>query len=340
MVIRWKLKKLVAGLLGLYALNIRKNPTNFFPPTLSIKLTDRCNYHCITCNHYQMGDKRSELTLQQWQYVLRDFKEMGGFSVRFTGGEPLLRKDIDSLVSYAKSLGLRVSIATNGSLLTEEQVGLFRKESVGRVTISMHGKEETHDSIVGIKGSWKKLDSIIRHMRRIELPVGIAFTIIKRNIGEIEAIVKYAKDLDIAVEFNIFHNNLYFSQGIDSSIGPSVEEMRGATNLLIELKRKYPEHIAGSIKGFREIPMLLQDSRLPHYYCARTLMGLFIDSLGNVYPGCWAMSPAGRLNHDTLFDIFRSQDYVEKRVKGFNKECPGCTCGYEMDVLMNIRRRA
>ncbi len=339
MVNSWKIKRVIAGLRGLYALNIRRNPDNFFPPLLSIKLTDRCNYRCITCNSYEIGDKENELTLQQLQAILRSFKQMRGLSVRFTGGEPFLRKDIYPLISCAKLLDLRVAIATNGSFLTEEHLNFIKKECVNHITISLHGKEQIHDSIVGVKGSWKTLDGIIKRMKYFDLPVDLAFTIVKRNIREIEDIVKYAKELDISVGFNISDSNPYFFRSVNETIFPSPEEMKSVASVLIGLKKKYPKHINGSIEAFKEIPALVQDSRLSHYYCARTVMELCVDSFGNVYPGCWVMGGAGNLKNHTLYDIFYSRDYIRKRQKGFMKECPGCTCGYALDILMNVKRR-
>jgi MoaA/NifB/PqqE/SkfB family radical SAM enzyme len=176
-------------------------------------------------------------------------------------------------------------------------------------------------------------------MKNFNLPINIAFTIIKQNIGEIEYIINYAKEVGIRVGFNIFDSRLYFFQKIDTSIAPTNEEIKKYTNLLIKLKREYSKNVNGSIKAFKKIPDLINDPRLPHYYCVCTLMELFIDSFGNVRPGCWAMAPCGNIKQHKLSEILNSNEFKRQRLKGFLKKCPGCTCGYELDVIMNLRKR-
>jgi MoaA/NifB/PqqE/SkfB family radical SAM enzyme len=81
-----KIKMLFKGIYGFYVLNIKRDPNGFFPPILSIKLTDRCNYRCITCEHYKIGNKSEELNLIQWKKLIDEFEKLGGISIRFTGG--------------------------------------------------------------------------------------------------------------------------------------------------------------------------------------------------------------------------------------------------------------
>lgn len=334
-----RVRKIAAGFRAFCAINIKNDPGNVFPAQLFIKLTDRCNHRCITCNHYNIGNTEGELTLHQLQNIIKDFEQMGGLSVHFTGGEPFLRKEIFPLISYAKSLRLRVGIVTNGSLLSENHISILKKKAVDHINISLHGRKDTHDSIVGIKGNWEKLDRVIKQLKNAGLRVHIAFTIIKKNLNEIEYIVQYAKELDIAVGFNIFDTNVYFFKDVDKTIAPDIVEMTDCSKLLLDLKRRYPHHINESLKAIRVIPNLFRDSRLPYYFCVRTILELCVDSCGNVYAGCWAMPSVGNLKDHTLIDIFNSNEYRETRLEGFVKKCPGCTCRYQLDVLMNIKSR-
>ena len=333
------LKKIKIGLKALYFINIRRNPEGFVPIMMSIKLTDRCNYRCITCNEYEIADKQKELPVEVWERAIRDFSKMGGYSVRFTGGEPFIRKkDLFRLITLSKKLGLRVAIATNGSLITDDDIEFLQKKLIDHITISIHGSEEVHNSIVRVKNSYKRLDNTVKKLKAAGLPVDIAFTVLKQNMKEINFIVEYAKNLNIKVGFNIFDNKLYFFKGIDDHLAPSVEEMKTVSCFLSQLKKRYPNHINGTVRAFKIIPELVQDSRLPYYYCARTLLEIFIDSFGNVMPGCWVMSPVGNIKKQSLIDIWKSEKYKKQRMKGFIKQCPGCTCGYELDVMLNLKR--
>lgn len=332
--------KIRAGLPALYFLNFRKNPNHLIPSMMSIKLTERCNYRCITCGEYDIGNKKNELGLRDWERVIKDFKKLGGMSVRFTGGEPFLRRDdLFSLISLTKSAGMRAAIATNGFLVREEDMGFMKRNGIDHITISLHGCKETHDNIVGIRGSWERIDRSIDQMKGVGLPVDIAFTIIKKNMDEIPFMVNYARNKKIGVGFNIFDNQLYFFKKTDADIEPPLSEMDRISLLLQTLRKKYPGSVNGHFNAFAEIPNLVRDARLRHYYCSRTLMELAFDSFGNLYHGCWVMPAAGNITQQDLQSILGSEKYRQGRLKGFQKECPGCTCGYELDVLMNLKKR-
>lgn len=339
--LRLPVKKLQIGLHGLYVLNIKRRPGNFFPTSLSIKLTDRCNYRCITCDEYKIGDKDKELNFSQLKKLIQDFKLLGGFSVRFTGGEPLIRKsDLLPLIKYSKEIGLKVSIATNGSLIGNEEIAFFKGQLIDNITVSLHGSQAVHDDYVGISGSWQRLDECIREMKNSGLPIGIAFTIIRKNMDDIVYIVEYASELGVKVSFNIFDTRLYFFKKIKKEgIEASIEQMMKVTDLLLDLKKKFPSHISLNEKTIREIPNLVKDSRLLHYFCARALMGIYVDSFGKVRPGCWAMPPVGSVVEKDLSTIYNSSAYTEYRKKGFLKQCSGCTCGFALDIKLNLMKR-
>ena len=335
-----KLKKAIIGVKALWAQNIKRDPTGFMAPTLVIMLSDRCNYRCITCNCYEIGDKTKELTTEQWSSVMDDFKRLGGFSVRFTGGEAFLRKKtMYQLIDQANRDGLSPKISTNGSLIRDADIKSLQEHKVDLVEISFHGRETNHEEYVKIKGSHQRTLDVIDKLIGIGVTVRLAFTIIKSNLGDIEYIVNLAKERSISVSFNMLDNSLYYFKDLDQSIFPTDDDMVKASQTLIELKGKYPNVVNGSIKAFAKVPELLKDTRLPEYYCARALMNIYIDSFGNVYHGCWAMPSSGNLQDKSLAQILDSPEYTSNRKKGFNKECPGCTCAYQMDMDISLFKR-
>ncbi len=337
--VNWKFRKALAGLKGLYAINVKQSPDGFFPSLLSIQLTDRCNYQCIMCKAWEIGNKDREMTLNRWCEILSDFKRMGGLSVRFTGGEPFVRKDIFGLIAHANKQRLRVAIATNGHFLEEKLLPKLQLLTIDHITISLHGRKEVHDSIVGINGSFERVTKLIPVLISSGYQVSIACTILRENVKEVEFIVDYARQQKISVSFNIFDTNLYIFKNVSLDFAPSQEEMARAVNKLLSLKRLYPETISQTVKVLQTIPSLLQNPRLPDYFCTRVLMEIYIDSFGNVYHGCWAMPPVGSVNVRPLYQVFHSTKYHDQRAKGFQKNCPGCTCGYGLDVTMNFRKR-
>ncbi|MGK7345826.1 MAG: radical SAM/SPASM domain-containing protein [Candidatus Nitrospinota bacterium M3_3B_026] len=324
----------------MYQLNVRRNPGSFFPPMLMAMLSDRCNYRCVTCGCYDIGDKEKELKPEEWTAVVDEFAALGGLSARFTGGEVLLRKEtLYPLVERLKTRGLAVKISTNGSLIRDADVEFLRENRVDVVEISLHGREENHDGYVRVPGSFKKTTALVERLVSEKIPVRLAFTFMKNNVDDVDFIISYARRTGAPVSFNIPEAHAYYFTGVDRSVFPTLEQMERAAARVVELKKKYPESVNGTVRQFESIPALYLDSRNPEYYCARALMHVYIDSFGNVYHGCWAMPPSGNVREKSLGEILRSPKYRENRLKGFNKECPGCTCGWQMDFSMGIVRR-
>lgn len=333
-------KKAILGLKAMYNLNVKHDPGSFIPPIMVVMLSDRCNYRCVTCGCYKIGDKKKELSTEQWLKALKDFVAMGGVSVRFTGGEVFLRrKALYPLIEFLNKNNVAVKISTNGSLIREPDIEFLKTHKVDVVEISLHGTAQTHEDYVKIKGSHARTLDLVDRLKSAGITVRLAFTIIKSNLDEIEYIVRLAKEKNITVSFNILESNAYYFQGMDKSLIPSQSDMETTSQTLICLKKQYPNTVNGAEKHFMAIPSLYKDSRLPDYYCARVLMHVYLDSFGHVYHGCWAMPAVGNITEKGLLEIMESQKYIEGRKKGFDKECPGCTCGYQMDIGMNVRKR-
>ena len=96
---------------------------------LDIELTERCNFNCLHCTINRPPDdtdaEASEMSLEKIADILRQAAGLGVLTVRFTGGEPLLRPDFDEIYQAARGLGLRVSLFTNASLITIRKAELL-----------------------------------------------------------------------------------------------------------------------------------------------------------------------------------------------------------------------
>ncbi len=110
---------------------------------LRVSITDRCNYKCVYCRTGTDGAQFAELAMEDYLRMIRIFVGLGIQKVRLTGGEPLLRKDIISLVAQLAELRtngsgnpLDIAITTNGHLLAEMAAPLARS-GLSRITVSM-----------------------------------------------------------------------------------------------------------------------------------------------------------------------------------------------------------
>jgi cyclic pyranopterin phosphate synthase len=117
--------------------------------TLRVSVTDRCNFRCVYCmpkevfgRNYAFLDRRELLTFEEIERVVRVFAGLGVRTVRITGGEPLVRRDVESLVERLAAIGgLELALTTNGALLPQKAEALARA-GLDRVTVSLDAVDD------------------------------------------------------------------------------------------------------------------------------------------------------------------------------------------------------
>lgn len=165
---------------------------------IAINLTRRCNLACEHC--YLDADalttpSPNELTTIEVKQLLDQITLHHSDSmVVLTGGEPLIRKDLEELCEHGKNSGLMVVIGSNGALLTERRVISLKKAGAMGIGISVDSLDpQRHDSFRGQPGSWKKTISGIENCRKHQLDFQIHFSITDDNHHEIEDIINFAE---------------------------------------------------------------------------------------------------------------------------------------------------
>lgn len=127
---------------------------------LDVELTERCNNNCIHCYINRSADdvyaKEKELNTEEIKRILREAATLGCLSVRFSGGEPLLREDFCELYLFARKLGLKVVLFTNATLITPHLAELFNKiPPLKRIEVSLYGMTKgSYEAIAKTPGSF------------------------------------------------------------------------------------------------------------------------------------------------------------------------------------------
>ncbi len=162
------------------------------------ELTSGCNLRCQHCRAVaQPGRDPDELTLDQIRAVVDDIVTFANPILILTGGEPLYRPDFFDIAAYASSRGLRVAMATNGTLVDDEVARRAREAGVIRASISIDGaREETHDGFRRIPGAFRRALEGVRHLRRHGIEVQFNMTVTKHNVAELDEIVGLARAHD------------------------------------------------------------------------------------------------------------------------------------------------
>jgi len=173
-----------------YAANLSPRPFS-----IQMDITDKCNFRCPGCSKWK-GESKEEMGTGQWKSVLSKLK---GFAftnyISVTGGEPFMRHDLFEILRHAKSLGFKICLLTNGSMLDEEKVRELSAIGVEDINISLNSlKEDLHDQTRGVKGSWKKIMDLIPKLKNYRINSNISVVLTNENLDEIPAMARMVKE--------------------------------------------------------------------------------------------------------------------------------------------------
>ena len=166
---------------------------------IDIELTERCNNNCIHCCINQPSDsvhaRSREMDTAFVKKILTDAAFLGCFTVRFTGGEPLLRDDFAELYLFARRLGMQVILFTNARLITPELAELLAKIPPGHlVEVSVYGmSSSTYDRVAGQKGAFAEFRRGIDLLLQYKIAFVVkapALRVLKDELEEFEAWAK------------------------------------------------------------------------------------------------------------------------------------------------------
>jgi len=165
---------------------------------LDIELTERCNNSCIhCCINLPFDDadaKKRELSTAEIKKILEEAVALDCLSVRFTGGEPLLREDFHELYLFARKLGLRVMIFTNATLITPDLVALFAMiPPLERIEVTVYGmKKGSYEAVTRVLGAYEAAWRGINLLLENKIPFIVKGALLPQNKEEVEAFEAWA----------------------------------------------------------------------------------------------------------------------------------------------------
>lgn len=171
-----------------------------FPVLSEIALTYKCQARCFFCyaSAPDRGPKVDEMMTAEVQTVLdKIVGEAKVPTVSFTGGEPTLRNDLPELIAYAKELGLRANLITNGIRSGNEAFAYSLAEAgLDSAQVSLEaGNAEAHDAVVGLKGAFARTVKGVQNLKKAGIHTHTNTTINSRNKGELLELVDYLAEI-------------------------------------------------------------------------------------------------------------------------------------------------
>lgn len=173
------------------------------PVSATFELTARCNFNCKMCYVHSQDSalcKSQEKSAEWWIELGKKAIEQGVVFLLLTGGEPLLRKDFKEIYTEFSKLGFIISVNTNGYLITDEVIELFRKNPPARLNISLYGaNDKTYENITGTPAFSKVIENV---KKLIDIGIDIRFngSFTNLNACDAEEIYKISRELNVHIK--------------------------------------------------------------------------------------------------------------------------------------------
>lgn len=325
-------------------------------PVVVWNTTNRCNLHCKHCYiNAENVDYNNELTTEEAKAMIDDLALLNIPVLLFSGGEPILRKDLIELAAYARDKGIRPVLSTNGTLIDEKKAIELKEAGFGYIGVSIDGAPSTHDHFRQKEGAFDMAIAGIHACQKAGLKTGVRFTITTENEQDLPALFDILEQEKIP-RCCIYHL-VYAGRGADmikQDIKP--KRMRELMNYIAQKTKEFHN------KGV-EVEILTTDNHADGIYLynmikeehpdrANDVMDLLkmhggcsagvkfgnIDSKGNVHP-CqfWQDYTIGNVKDKPFSVLWNSNDELlvklrekEKYLRGncgdckYNKLCGGC----------------
>lgn len=210
------------------------------PLWLLAELTYKCPLQCPYCsNPLDFSGYKNELTTEQWFTVMRQARKMGAVQLGLSGGEPLVRKDLEDIVEEGHKLGFYTNLITSGIGLTKERVHRLKALGLDHIQISFQaGDQELNDLMAGTDAFEHKRE-MARQVKAAGFPMVLNFVLYRDNIDRLRDILELAAGLDAdQVELA---NTQYYGWAFHNrdKLLPSREQLCKAEAIANEYQDKY-----------------------------------------------------------------------------------------------------
>ncbi len=282
------------------------------------EVTRACNLDCAHCRASAVNEPLpEEFSNEEALNLLDQIADFANPVIILTGGEPLMRPDIFEIAKYGHQLGLRMVMAPNGTLITEEVANKIREAGIQRCSISIDGStEEIHDDLRQVKGAYRGALRGIEYLKKANVEFQINTTITQRNVKDLPNILELVKSL----QANAWHIFLLVPTGRgkemeDEEISP--QEYEDTLNWFYDIQK--------------EIDIPMKATCAPHYYrilrqrakeegikvsrethgldavtrgCLGGISFCFISHIGEVYPCGYLEVLAGNVREKKFREIW------------------------------------
>lgn len=280
------------------------------PVAVVWNFTNQCNLKCSHCYADSSNSPSdSELSTKECHEVVDKLVEADVAALNFGGGEPLLRKDFFEVANYANQQKLYLTLSTNGTLLTRENVMKLIDAGVVSVNISLDGATpETHERIRNVKGCFdlavKGIRNAVKYGKFTDVIVNTTLT--KFTMNEIPRTYEFVKDLGA--------NRFYVSRILPTGRGKDFMKYDVTPREKIEVLNFLYEKFRGAVKGKKEIVALTRGMTYYSKVC-------YERSCGTILPACEILTGFEKTHSDNF------GNHLSNVTAGIGEFLSGCATG-------------
>src|SRR5512138_2135459 len=334
---------------------------NQAPFTIAWEVTRACAYACVHCRADAIHTPDpNELNTEEAMQLIDRLAEFGSPILIFTGGDPMMRKDLHQLIAYATQKGLRCSLTPTATALpTTARLEKVRDAGIRRIALSLDApRPEIHDSFRQVPGSWQRTMDILHRAQDVGLSVQVNTTVSKHNVDILHEMIPFIQEVN-AVQWSVFFLVPTGRAQAENMI--SADEHERVFNWLYDLSKNAPFDIKSTAAPmYRRVaiereraeqgadkPVTFQGAGFQYADgLNRPTRGvndgngfLFISHVGDIQPSGFLPLTAGNVRTDDVIEVYRHSKLF-KELRSVDKIKGRCgLCEYR-DVCGGQRGRA
>lgn len=222
------------------------------PLWVNAEITYKCPLHCVFCynplNYASTFD--AELSTDEWLKALREARELGAVQLGISGGEPLMRDDIEVIVAEASKMGYYVNLLTSGIGLTEERLAAFKKGGLDQIQLSFQDSTRELNDFLSSTRTFDLKQKVARLIKQYDYPMVLNVVLHRMNIDHIQQILEMAESMQ--ADHVELANSQYYAWAMKNReyLMPSREQLQRAEAIC----NNFRERLGNKMKLYFVVP--------------------------------------------------------------------------------------
>jgi pyrroloquinoline quinone biosynthesis protein E len=209
------------------------------PFWLLAELTYRCPLHCVFCyNPLNYAAIQNELTTAEWIKVMREARQLGAAQLGFSGGEPLMRDDLEELVDEAHRLGFYINLITSGVGLNEKRIQALKTAGLDHIQLSFQDSTQEMNDFLSSTKTFELKKRVAALIKQYDYPMVMNVVLHRHNLPHIDKIIEMA--LSLEAEYVELANTQYYGWAMKNRehLIPSHQQLIEAEAIVNQYREK------------------------------------------------------------------------------------------------------